>query len=792
MSLRRYVEKRNFAKTPEPKGKIASARRSIFVVQKHRASHLHYDFRLELDGVLKSWAVPKGPSMDPRVKRMAIEVEDHPVEYAMFEGQIPDGEYGAGHVIVWDIGRWTAPRGAAEQLRKGRIEFELHGEKLKGRWLLVRTKTSSSAHRAGWLLIKRSDRWAAREDLAVTRPESVVSGLTIDELMEGRRSRKRKSLPRPRARARPRRFPAAFVPPQLATLASEPPDGDDWVHELKFDGYRAICRMEEEMIGVRTRSGLDWSGKFPWLVRECRKLPVASATIDGEIVALVSDEADARPSFSSLQAALSGGTDRDLVYYAFDLLSVDGEDLRELPLVDRKKRLKALVERAGSDRIRYSEHWKTAGRRMLRASCGMKMEGIVSKRADAPYASGRSKDWIKTKCSRRQEFVIGGFATDAGSSRGFRSLLLGSYVDGKLVYAGRVGTGFGASARRELAERMRKHAARRSPFSGRVSGFGDDLHWLEPALVAEIEYAEKTADGILRHASFKGLREDKPAEEVVAEEPMSTQLTNPGRVLWRNPGITKRDLASYYETIEPLLMPHLKSRPLALLRCPDGFGSGCFFQKHGEREIIGAEGIDDVLKLVQMSALELHAQGCRLPAADLPDLMVFDLDPAEGLAWRAVVTAALELRETLSHLGLESFVKTTGGKGLHLHVPVKPVYSWPEIKSFTKAIATRLAMAEPDRFTASISKAKRKGRIFIDYLRNGEGATAVAPYSPRAKDGAPVAMPVAWRDLARIESPAELSLREARASVRKRRTDPWKDFFSSRNQRIAVLDRARR
>jgi bifunctional non-homologous end joining protein LigD len=785
--LRAYSAKRDFAKTPEPPPRIERRPGSelLFVVHKHAARRLHYDLRLELDGTLKSWAVAKGPSLVPGEKRLAIHVEDHPLDYADFEGNIPEGEYGAGSVIVWDRGTWEPEGDPHEGLEKGHLTFTLKGRKLKGRWHLVRMRQKPRERQESWLLIKAEDE-AARHpgdpDVLEEEPRSVLSRKTIEEV-----ARSKNRLP-------------PFIEPCLATLAKTPPSGPNWVHEIKFDGYRIQATVNGKKVRLLTRKGLDWTEKFGSLADDFRALPITTAIIDGELVV---EDANGVSSFSALQNALKAGNDGALRYYAFDLLYRDGRDLRKLTLEQRKAQLAELLSKlpAGS-RIRLSQHFETKGTLLLKKACSMGLEGIISKRRDLPYGSGRSKSWIKTKCSERQEFVIVGFTPSTTAKRAIGALALGQYEGGKLVYRGRVGTGFDERTAAELFAKLQP-LQRTTPTVSEVPAAEKrrGLKWVEPQLVAEISFRSWTAGGIVRHAVFEGLREDKPASEVVMEKAADndaaenspqvdeTKLTHPERLLWRDAGITKLGLAQYYAEVWPYIAPHIVRRPLSVVRCPDGADRTCFFQKHvkpgmaegilrvrpkGEKEdYIYIDDFNGLIGLVQASVLEIHPWGCRIEDTEHADRLTFDLDPGPGVEWSAVVAAAREVKEVLADSGLESFVKTSGGKGLHVVVPLDPAASWEHAKEFCLSVAQFMARREPEKYTATMAKKARARRIFVDYLRNGKGATSVAAYSTRARPGAPVSTPLSWDELSSEIGPSFFTVLNIPARLKHIATDPW-------------------
>jgi bifunctional non-homologous end joining protein LigD len=817
-NLELYRAKRNFSRTGEPRGATARNKAAslggAFIIHKHAARRLHYDLRLVHDGVLWSWAVSRGPSLDPEDKRLAVHVEDHPIEYGAFEGTIPEGQYGAGSVIIWDEGQWLPEGDPAFGMSKGHLAFTLEGHKLAGKWHLVRLKPRRGEKRDNWLLIKVRDEFARDdEDILEIAPLSVKSGRSIEEIgadgtklwpitkRPGAGARKVAGTKR-RAVARTAEADAAlppFVAPCLATLQDKPPVGDNWLHEVKFDGYRLQARIEAGQVRLSTRSGLDWTERFgATLVEALAKLPCETALIDGEVVALGETGIS---SFSALQEALSEGRTGALVFFAFDLLHLDGEDLRAEPLLARKGELEALLQAAAADGpLRYSEHFVEPGQTMLRHACRMGLEGVVSKRADAPYRSGRGRDWIKSKCTQRQEFVITGYVPSRGSGRELGSLVLGYHADGALQPAGRVGTGFTRKSAAALKRRLDAIKTENPAFAG-AAGRDREVVWVEPELVAEIEFRAWTASKTLRHASFLGLREDKPATEVVAETQASSKalskapvskaafskakavsakpgvaasaraetelrLSNPDKPLWPDIGLTKQGLLDYYATVWPLMRPFVVDRPLSLLRAPNGIAGHAFFQKHagpglnkavatrrdtdGE-ELLYIRDFDGLAALVQLGTVEIHVWGAAIDAIETPDQVIFDLDPDEGVPLERVREGALSIRDRLGELGFTSFLKTSGGKGFHVVIPLKPKADWTEVKGFARDFAKAMEQAEPRRYTATLSKKARKGRIFIDYLRNARGATAIAPYSTRARPGAPVAMPIGWEALASSE-----------------------------------------
>ena len=830
MGLQSYNQKRNFSVSPEPRGKKAKSGGSSFVIQKHAARRLHYDFRLEMEGVLKSWAVTRGPSLVPGEKRLAVHVEDHPLDYGGFEGTIPEGNYGAGAVLLWDRGIWEPIGDPQKAYRKGHMEFELKGEKLEGRWHLVRMANHDGEKRENWLLIKGEDEFARAEgdaDILEEMPQSVSSGRLIEELQgkkaQARTSRKTAPKSSPQATpsdkelngspsAEPVKLKGArkkampdFVEPQLATLVKSAPTGKRWLHEIKLDGYRLQARVEEGRVRLLTRAGLDWTHKFGKdIVAVLEKLPVSRALIDGEIVV---NGGSGASDFSLLQQDLSEGRSDRFVFFAFDLLYLNGADLTAVPLADRKKALQGLLDGAG-EALRYSEHVTDEGGLVLKHACRLSLEGIISKVSDAPYRSGRGRDWVKSKCSARQEFVVAGYVPSSVSSKAIGSLVMGYYEDGKLRHAGRVGTGYSSKVAQSLFRQLDTLRVEKSPFDEKLTAVErKDAVFVKPELVAEVEFRGWTADSHIRHAAFRGLREDKQAKDIVREGgPMKTSgehaqqpakrtvtLTHPDRVYWPDAGVTKEGLADYYVQVWRRMAPFVVNRPLALVRGPDGVGKQLFFQKHGwkgmnskirtardpanpDEEDVVIQDLDGLLGLVQGGTLEIHPWGSTISNWERPDMVNIDLDPGEGTTWEDVIAAAHEVRDRFDALGLTGFVKTSGGKGLHVVAPVKPKAEWPDVKAAMKALADGMAGDSPDLYVSTITKSKRKGKILIDYLRNGRGATAVAPYSTRARAGAPVSMPIAWEELTDAIGPAYFTVNNAPARLDQLTSDPWEDF----------------
>ncbi len=843
MALQVYRRKRKFDVTPEPRGRKAKGRGgNRYVIQKHAATRLHYDLRLELDGVMKSWAVTRGPSLVPSEKRLAVHVEDHPIEYNKFEGTIPKGEYGGGTVMIWDRGRWHPEEDPHKGYAKGHLVFTIEGQKLHGRWHLVRIKPRRGEKQDSWLLMKANDeaaRTAGQPDILEEEPLSAATGRSMEEIASGKGGKKvwhskpkgngadraahrasaspkqRLAAPQWNARLAP---PPAFLPPSLATLQDKPPSSSAWIHEVKFDGYRLQARLDRGKVTLKTRTGLDWTSKFSTVAAALSALPVQNALIDGEVVV---ENADGVSDFSALQDALKHRQPERMAYYAFDLMYLDGVDLTRCPQIERKQKLAKLLKNVPQNgTLRYSEHFEDDGAVVLKHACQMHLEGIISKQRGQPYRSGRSDAWIKTKCLSNQEFVIAGYESSTKSGRDIRSLILGYFEDGALHYAGRVGTGFSVETERNLAKKLSALQVKTVPF-GEVpeAERRRKVHWVKPTLVAEIDFRGWTSANILRQASFQGLREDKPAREIVREVPAGTgnptkakksavsasassnpgagveiahvRISHPDRIYWADANVTKRELAEYYVGVWDWIAPHLVNRPLALLRCPEGTAGECFFQKHiaagiknsalrhrvnaKEKDVIVVEKLDDLISLVQSGVLEIHVRGSTLGALELCDRIVFDLDPGDGVRWPQMVDAAREVRERLASLKLESFVKLSGGKGLHVVLPIKPT-DWDSVKIFSQAVAMAMAADDPKRYVAKMTKSLRDNRVFVDYLRNSREATSVAAYSSRARAGAPVSAPVTWQELARTDGAAMYTVLNLEKRLARLKADPWAEL----------------
>jgi bifunctional non-homologous end joining protein LigD len=876
--LARYREMRDFDVTAEPRGNtvkpLSGTSNLPFVIQKHAATRLHYDLRLGWRGVLKSWAVTKGPSYFPGDKRLAVQVEDHPIEYGGFEGTIPRGEYGGGTVMVWDYGDWEPLGDVDKGLADGNLKFILHGTKLQGRWVLVRMNGRAAREdKPNWLLIKERDEFTRPEERAAITdeaPNSAITKRSIEEIASSNdhvwgstaatdehpssngpvparnQSDKQQSTARKRSGRKatpltallkplPREAFPGFIEPQLAQQSTAPPEGDDWLHELKLDGYRIQIHIRRSTrsasSGPRatlfTRKGLDWTTRMKDIAHAAEQLPVESAILDGEVVVL---NESGGTSFADLQAAFQEGADKTLTYFAFDLLHLDGHNLRELSLVERTNLLAYVLAGSGTDSVLcLSEHLQASGKEVLAKACALGAEGIVSKLASSPYIPGRGNAWVKSKCFQEQEFVIGGFTHPAKGGPGIGALLLGYYDAGKLQYAGRSGTGFTQLAQRKLRQQLDAFLQKRPSFAKMPAGSSRGVHWVKPELVAQISFATWTRDNLVRQAAFKGLREDKAAKEIVCENALSPEvlphpervkpknvkprgaalgrssagvktlpLTHPGKVLDEESGMTKQTLAEYYLAVAEHMLPHVADRPLSVVRCPEGIGKPCFFQKHvglglpkgvdsipvtnrktGKKEdFLTLSTPEGLVGMAQMGVLEIHPWGSRNGSLEKPDRIVFDLDPDPAISWKTLAASAGELRARLKELGLESYLKSTGGKGLHVVVPIQPEHEWPVIKEFSRAVVLGLEKQKPGLYVTKMTKAIRKDHIYLDYLRNDREATSVAPFSPRARSGAPVAIPLDWKELKSETRPIFRVTDFARWERRLRR-DPWEKMETS-------------
>jgi bifunctional non-homologous end joining protein LigD len=854
---------RDFSKTQEPSGndRVVPSEALRFVIQKHAASHLHFDLRLEYEGVFRSWAVPKGPSLDPNDRRLAMEVEDHPLDYGDFEGTIPKGQYGGGTVMLWDRGYWAPEKGfekIGQALGKGELKFVMEGERMHGSWVLVRTKRDDRG-RASWMLIKHRDDKAVPGNVGgpSDADRSVASGRTMAEITNGKgraatpfmtatgaaagavwQSNRDDSAPagliEPAKPNRPTKVKTVkampeFVEPQLTKPLDKPPSGPNWAHEIKFDGYRMQLRVEGGRAVLRTRKGLDWSDRYPEVVRAGAEL--ADGIYDGEVVALDDNGA---PDFAALQAAVADGRTKDLVFFLFDQLFDGREDLRPLPLAERKARLQEALAEA-PENLRYVDHFITSGDAVLQSACRMHLEGIISKQLDAPYISGRGDTWTKSKCRAGHEVVIGGYTTTNGT---FRSLIAGVNRGGKLVEVGRIGTGFGRDKVARLLPKLQALETDKSPFTGRAPRKTGEVHWVKPELVAEIEYEGFTADGLLRQAAFKALREDKPAKEVQAIEPapastavkepappeatrtptvrasgsavvMDVILSHADKPLWPDAGdgqpVTKLDLAHYYEAVGDWLIQHIRGRPCSIIRFPDGItGEERFFQRHtgkGQSNLIDSvtvwgdrkpylqfDRVEALIAGAQVAALELHPWNCQPFEPEQPGRLVFDLDPAPDVPFDEVIAGAREIRDRLEELGLVSFCKTTGGKGLHVVTPLQAKgIDWPTAKAFAMNVCKAMAADAPDRYLINMAKAQRGGRIFLDYLRNDRMATAVAPLSPRGRPGAPVSMPLEWMQVKKGLDPKAYTIRTVPPLVE--RLTAWRDYCEGERSLAEAIKR---
>jgi bifunctional non-homologous end joining protein LigD len=801
--LAEYNRKRNFKKTNEPAGGTVKDAGGMFVVQKHAATRLHYDFRLEHDGVLMSWAVPQGPSLDPAVKRLAVRTENHPIEYGSFEGVIPKGEYGAGAVIIWDTGKVKWLLDPDEGMAKGELKFVLAGERLMGEFHMVKIKPREGERGNPWLLFKSKDAFAGKQDPVARSVTSVVSGRTIEDVRSGGARVWSKGGERAPKAAKAPKWP--FVAPMLATRVEEAPKGGAWIHEIKYDGYRIQAAVSGDSVRLYTRTGLDWTGKFQSVADALGKLTLKDVLLDGEIAVA---QANGRTDFSSLQKSLESGVAKGVSYFVFDLLAEGAQDLRKTPLNERKARLAGVLAKAKAP-IRVSPYFEGGGPAVLEAFREQGLEGVVSKKANSTYQSGRSNSWLKAKCVNEQEFVIIGYQPSL-KGRAFASLMLADHENGKLVYRGNVGAGFNDKMLVSLHEKLSK-IERAKPALAVPRQAARGAKWVEPKLVAQVKFAELTSEGAVRHGVFLGLRGDKAAKDVQTEQAapaMRTRvrLTHPDKVLFPDSGVTKAELAAYLDMAADRMGAHLYGRPVSLVRAPEGVGKQTFFQKHAmkgmpkEIKLIPIRESDGksedyltlpdataIVSAAQISALEFHLWGSKNKDLEHPDRLIFDLDPDEELDFQVVKRAAFDIRALLESADLPSFAMLTGGKGIHIVLNVKPKLEWTEFKQFAGDVAEQIAALDPKRFIANMSKAKRKGRIFIDYLRNGRGATAIAPYSPRARGTAPIAVPVSWDELNTIPGASVFKLKDMHARLSE--PDPWANYAQSA---VAITKTTRR
>ncbi|EJN20799.1 DNA ligase D [Pseudomonas sp. GM79] len=861
-----YNRMRDFSATSEPAAVKRSGKKTAkdhalqYCIQKHDASHLHYDFRLELDGALKSWAVPKGPSLDPKIKRLAIHVEDHPLEYATFEGTIPEGHYGAGDVIVWDRGVWIPQDDPAKAYTKGRLKFELKGEKLGGLWNLVRTHMPGKQEQ--WFLIKHQDSAARPDseyDVVAAEPDSVLSDRTILEKKHGAEKTKpiknapakaRKEKSAQLTGARKARLPE-LLKPELATLVESAPSGE-WSYEIKFDGYRVMARIDHDEVKLFTRNGHDWTHKLPGQAEALAALGLESAWLDGEMV--VANEQGV-PDFQALQNAFDSGSSASIVYYLFDLPYLNGVDLREVPVEERRAALATVLKLNENPLLRFSDAFDESPEALLNSACEMQMEGLIGKRLGSPYVSRRTRDWIKLKCKHRQEFVVVGFTDPKGARSAFGALLLGLHDrdSGELRYAGKVGTGFNEATLKRIYEQLKPLQTKKPSVVNPPSGFeAKGVHWLKPTLLAEVAFAEMTKDGSVRHAVFHGLRDDKPAKEITEELPTTVntsasktaaaksaaknksaaekpdaadpktaqstvapsqiglpsgkvRITHPDRVIDASSGTTKMQLAQYYASVAEWILPQLKDRPVALVRAPDGIAGELFFQKNAERLAIpGIVTLDKELTgqpvmiinnakaligAVQMSTVELHTWNATSVDLDKPDRFVLDLDPDPALPWKSMIEATQLTLTVLDELGLKAFLKTSGGKGIHLIVPLTRKHGWDEVKDFSHAIVSHMAKLLPDRFSAVSGPKNRIGRIFIDYLRNGLGATTICVYAVRTREGLPVSVPIFREEVAELKGGNQWNVHNVHERLADIGDEPWADLKKTRQTITADMRR---
>lgn len=851
-----YNSMRDFSATSEPAAVKRSGKKTAgdhalqFCIQKHDASHLHYDFRLELDGALKSWAVPKGPSLDPKVKRLAVHVEDHPLDYATFEGSIPEGHYGAGDVIVWDRGVWIPLEDPQKAYAKGKLKFELQGEKLAGVWNLVRTHMPGK--KENWFLIKHQDGAARPQDdynVLVAEPDSVLSERTLvdkPKLAAKQVKPLEKAAPKTRKKAsgtltgaHKAKIPAQLKP-ELATLVDSAPAGE-WSYEIKFDGYRIMARIDHDQVQLFTRNGHDWTHKLPKQAEALAALGLESAWLDGEMV--VANEQGV-PDFQALQNAFDSGSSTDILYYLFDLPYLNGVDLREVAVEERRAALSTVLGAHEQPLLRFSEAFDETPDALLNSACQMQMEGLIGKRLGSPYVSRRSGDWIKLKCKHRQEFVIVGYTDPKGARSAFGALLLGLHDrdSGELRYAGKVGTGFNETTLKSILAQLKPLQVKTAAVVNPPSGFeAKGVHWLKPKLLAEVAFAQMTKDGSVRHAVFHGLRDDKPAKDIteerakpvkkpeskttakkpakkaVASKPAPAEtapsqlglangkvrITHPDRVIDAVSGTTKMQLAEYYASVAEWILPQLKDRPVALVRAPDGIAGELFFQKNAEhlaipgittldKQVTGQpvmliNNAEALIGAVQMSTVELHTWNATTVDLEKPDRFVLDLDPDPALPWKSMVEATALTLTVLDELGLKAFLKTSGGKGIHLVVPLTRKLGWDEVKDFSHAIVSHMAKLLPDRFSAVSGPKNRVGKIFIDYLRNGLGATTICTYAARTREGLPVSVPLFREEVAEIKGGNQWNIHNVHERLAEVGDEPWADMKKTRQSITAEM-----
>ncbi len=857
--LEKYNEKRDFNITDEPEGKAVKSKGNKnkglrFAVQLHAASRLHYDFRLEWEGVLLSWAVPKGPSFDPKDKRLAVRVEDHPLEYRSFEGTIPEGEYGGGTVMLWDEGTWKPLGDFGKEMEAGALKFSLNGKRLKGNWTLIKMKPKSGEKDNNWLLIKEKDEFTQVGSGIEDFNTSIKSHRTMAEISEDKEYDENEENEKPSKIssgtdfARGGALPFDKIEVMLSKLKDKPPAGDGWIHEIKFDGYRMVTYLEDGKVRMISRNGLDWSDKFPSIVSAFKDWSPGNMILDGEVVSF--DE-DGVSDFQRLQSSFKKKDDSSLKYIVFDLLAMGSKDLRGRPIEDRKEILYGILD-GSPPNILYSFHQKGAGQTAFKDNCKKGLEGIISKKVGSKYVPGRSDSWLKIKCGNRQEFIIGGYTTTEKSSTGLSSLLLGVFDEKNIKYTGRAGTGFSEDEAKDILKKAKSLIRKTSPFTEEPEKRkGETVTYLEPTLIAEVNFAELTNEGLLRHASFKGLREDKSSEEVVIEkvgtgdkkskgsddikikkDPKTSSatlskeksaapksgaskkptkdsessdvkelaygeilLSSPDKIVYPDSLITKKDVADYYWSIKDLILPHIKDRPMTLIRCTDGIEGECFYQKNmnqkipsmdtvkledndgDEMEVMVIRDESSLMGAVQMGTIEFHGWGSSVDDPEKPDMLVFDLDPDEGMNIDAVRQGVRDIRSITDELGLVSFLKTSGGKGYHLVIPVNPSAKWEAVRDFAKNLAMTMEEKWPDKYTSNMRKEKRKDRIFIDWIRNGRGATSVASFSLRARKNAPISWPLRWSDLDKVK-PGDVTLKNHKTY--KKTLTGWKDFFRTK------------